>query len=336
MAKALNKRNDVEVDYLFSGREKSKYFDMEVFGQFQTRHGLTFSTSNGSINRWGTFRSAKILSFLNDIKNLELGSYDLLINDFEPVSAWAAKRQGIPSISISHQASFLHPIPRQEESFVDRLITEYFAPTEMQLGVHWYHFGHTIVPPFIEDQALNISNDKSLLVYLPFEDLEDIETLLAPLAEYDFVCFHPGIKQHNSQANIVWCPPSKDGFHRSLLSCDGVIANAGFELSSECLQYGKRLLLKPLEGQFEQLSNAQTLTRLGLCQSMPSLSPDIIEKWVTSAPNESIVFPADPNILIDWLLKKDWDSAEELCATLWQTVQYPVSVLNKFNQMTAR
>ena len=32
MAAALAKRSDVEVDFVFTGREPDKYFDMDVFG----------------------------------------------------------------------------------------------------------------------------------------------------------------------------------------------------------------------------------------------------------------------------------------------------------------
>ena len=177
MAKAFAKRKDVVVDYLFSGREQLKYFDMEIFGQFKCFTGLTFSTANGAISRWQTLKSNKLGSLIQDIKGLDLSSYDLLINDFEPISAWAAKLQNIPSISISHQVPFLHPIPKQGYNLLDRLLTKYFAPTDIKLGVHWYHFGHPIMPPFIEAKINNCIDDKKLLVYLPFEDIEDIRAL---------------------------------------------------------------------------------------------------------------------------------------------------------------
>jgi uncharacterized protein (TIGR00661 family) len=40
-----------------------------------------------------------------------------------------------------------------------------------------------------------------------------------------------------------------------------VICGAGFELAGESLQLGKKLLVKPLKGQFEQLSNALALEK---------------------------------------------------------------------------
>lgn len=42
MAPAL-KQAGVDVDYLFSGRPADELFDMELFGDYQTRRGLTFT-----------------------------------------------------------------------------------------------------------------------------------------------------------------------------------------------------------------------------------------------------------------------------------------------------
>jgi len=42
LAQALG-RHGVEVDYLLSGRARDDYFDMQSFGDFRARQGLTFS-----------------------------------------------------------------------------------------------------------------------------------------------------------------------------------------------------------------------------------------------------------------------------------------------------
>ena len=92
-------------------------------------------------------------------------------------------------------------------------------------------------------------------MYLPFEDLAEVIEVLQPLSEQEFVVFHPDIKVGSRQANIALQPLSKPNFKHALQHCAGVIGNGGFELSSESLRLGKKLLLKPLEGQFEQSSN---------------------------------------------------------------------------------
>lgn len=333
MAAAFSGRQDVQVDYLFSGRDKSKYFDMEVFADYETREGLTFVHSEGSISRMRTLLQAKPLQFLKDVSALDLSGYDLVLNDFEPVTAWASKRQGIPSISISHQAAFSHNVPKAGQSIADKVIMQNFAPTDMQLGVHWYHFGHSIMPPFIEDQVTNTSNGSHYLVYLPFESVADIRTLLESLSEYNFECYHPDVEADANEGHIKWRRTSKSGFHQSLRHCAGVIANGGFELSSECLQLGKKLLIKPLHGQFEQLSNAKTLQALELCRVMMTLDVDAVERFIDAPATEAVGFPHDPSVLIDWLLEKNWQDTETMVQRLWQQVQFPERVKRKLKQL---
>ncbi len=35
--KAFSQRDDIEVNYIFSGRDKNKYFDMDCFDDYQIR-----------------------------------------------------------------------------------------------------------------------------------------------------------------------------------------------------------------------------------------------------------------------------------------------------------
>jgi uncharacterized protein (TIGR00661 family) len=93
MAKALADAG-AQVDWVFSGRERDKYFDMDVFGDYQTYRGLTFATQNGKVLFWQTLREANISQLYQDTKKVNVEGYDFIINDFEPVSAWAAKRAG--------------------------------------------------------------------------------------------------------------------------------------------------------------------------------------------------------------------------------------------------
>lgn len=333
MARAFNYHPDIHVDYLFSGREEHKYFDMEIFGQYQTRQGLSFVHRNGAIDQLATLKSSRPMQFIRDVTSLDLTSYDLVLNDFEPVSAWSSRRQNVPSISISHQAAFKHSVPKRGQKLVDKLIMRYFAPTQIQLGVHWYHFGHDILPPFIEDTFSENYRGDHFLVYLPFEHLNDIQLLLESFTEYTFDVFHPEISQARTENHINWRPTSKTAFHECLHRCAGVIANGGFELSSECLQLGKKLLIKPLHGQFEQLSNAFTLETLQLCSIMNFLDADEVETWMAQPNNETVVFPSDPSILIEWIKSGQWHDTQSVCQKLWQEVKFPDAVRRRLRQL---
>ena len=336
MAKHFALRNDVEVDFLFSGREPSAYFDMDIFADYRTKRGVSFCVQDGEVDVFDTLKKAGIKQLWNDIRSLDLSQYDLVLNDFEPISAWAAKLQGVTSISISHQASFYHPIPKQGDTFADKLILKYFAPCNVNMGVHWHHFGHSIMPPFIEESPVDSPRGGYYLVYLPFEDPEQIKAMLRPLSECQFVCYHPSVSENYAEGNLSWCKPAKISFKDSLQHCEGVIANAGFELSSECLKLGKSLLLKPLTGQFEQASNVLTLQRMGLCSELKLLDSDAIETWLEGdlKNQESVFYPTDPTPLIDWLLAGEWQSTTEICNTLWEQVVFPEAVKSRLESLS--
>ncbi|WKE65339.1 glycosyltransferase family protein [Gallaecimonas kandeliae] len=322
MAAELAKR-DVQVDFLFSGRPASDYFDMEPFGDYQTRSGLTFATERGRVSLTKTLRQSKLRELYQDIKALPVKDYDLVINDFEPITAWAAKLAKVPSIGVSHQASFLKPVPRDGEDWSARLLIRHFAPVGLELGVHWYHFGHAMLPPIIERHSHDqpVRHNK-VLVYLPFESVEEILALLEPFPDVEFYCYHPQV-QDEDRGHIHLRAPSRSGFPVDLAESVGVIANGGFELPSEALRLGKKLLLKPLHGQFEQLSNVLTLRQLGLASAMYELSASELDAWLELPPAQPVSFPDVAASLVDWLLAGNRDNFGELCQGLWRQVAYP-------------
>lgn len=81
----------LEVDYLFSGREPEQFFDMEPFGDYQWRRGVTMVVEAGRAKSLKTLRQLKPLNFLREVRNLDVSGYDLVLTDFEPLTAWAGK-----------------------------------------------------------------------------------------------------------------------------------------------------------------------------------------------------------------------------------------------------
>lgn len=320
------------VDFLFSGRESNQYFSMEAFGNYQTSRGLTFISHHGKIDLIKTALHAKPLHCFQEIRTLDLSAYDLVINDFEPISAWAALRQKIPCIGISHQNSFRYPVPAAACSLLDKLLVHYFAPCEQYIGLHWHHFNQPLLPPVIDLQSSHMrqTSDRnqldSVLVYLPFEDLAEIIGLLQQLPARNFVCYHPQQQQAETLGNIRLKPLSHRSFLKDLHHCEAVISNAGFELPSEAMMLGKKLLVKPLAGQFEQHSNAQALVSLGLASQMQQLDLKSILRWLDAEPARPVFFPCVATALVDWLMSGHWQqqgSLADLSKKLWSQVAYP-------------
>ncbi|MDG2850585.1 glycosyltransferase family protein, partial [Vibrio parahaemolyticus] len=200
------KEHNVEVNFLFSGRAPEKYFSMEAFGDYQTRRGFTFITEKGSVNYAKTALNNNLVQFFKEVKQLDLSSYDLIINDFEPVTAWAARQQNKPSIGISHQNAFRYPVPLKGASWLDKSVIEYFAPSQHHLGLHWHHFDQPLLPPIVHTVDSQAENDDFVLVYLPFESIEDISDLLFHFNQQAFICYHPDVIECEQVENIELRP----------------------------------------------------------------------------------------------------------------------------------
>lgn len=319
-----------KVDFLFSGRDPAGYFSMEAFGNYQTRCGLTFISHHGKIDPIQTATQARPLQFLREIRELDVSGYDLVVNDFEPVSAWAARQQQVPCIGISHQNSFRYPIPASERGLLDRLLVRYFAPCDQHIGLHWHHFDQPLLPPVVHLETgqlpLSATAEQPVLVYLPFEELPEIITLLQALAPQSFVCYHPHQQGQELQGNVLLKALSHQHFMQDLRHCSAVISNAGFELPSEALTLGKKLLVKPLAGQFEQQSNANTLVRLGLASRLHKLELATIRSWLETDQAVPVLFPCVASALVDWIVDAKWQQQGSLMAlskSLWAQVAYP-------------
>ncbi|MCL9781571.1 glycosyltransferase [Vibrio sp. S4M6] len=322
MHRAL-KEKGVEVDLLFSGREKDKYFSMDDFGDYQTCRGLTFVTENGKIDHIKTVAKNSAIQFSKEVKQLDLTKYDAVLNDFEPVSAWAAKRNKVPCIGISHQNAFRYHVPTRGVSWLDRQIIEYFAPSTCHIGLHWYHFDQPLLPPIIDTLCCSKQSDDYLLIYLPFENLQQVMDLCHRFVTHKFVCYHPDVTDTHQVDNIELKPLNYTDFQQHLACCLGVIANGGFELPSEALVRGKKLLLKPLTGQFEQVSNADTLEALGLASTMEHLDAAKVRQWLDEENPESIHYPDVASPLVDWIISANWSNTESLSHQLWEQVDFP-------------
>jgi len=319
MAKELYEAG-FDVSFQFTGRPSDKYFDMEVFNGYQIRTGLTFNTNKGQVCYLKTARDAKAITFLRDITELKFDSYDLVICDFEPVTAWAAKRQKKPVLGIGHQYAFKHNIPRSGSDPLANQVMKYFAPADIGVGLHWHHFGQPIFPPIIETPEVpkQIIKNK-IIVYLPFEDQKEVIKILSPFENFTFHLYSPQ-PVPSKFSHIICNPLSREGFQRDLYDSAGIISNAGFELASEALQLGKKILAKPLHQQMEQISNALALKELGYGHTMADLDISSIEHWLHDNHAVQVTYPNVAKILVGWIKAGMPKMDDDLIEAVWSKV----------------
>ncbi len=314
---ALRKRG-IEVDVIFSGRDPQTLWGVDDFQPYRAFHGLSFVVKDGKIDHLRTVLKQKIFRFICEIRKLDLREYDIVITDFEPISSWAAKFAGKKILGIGHQYAFFYDIPVSQCGFIDKLVMRTFAPAEIKIGLHWDSFGTPILPPIIKklDEPQKIIRGK-ILVYLAFENLGLICSTLKKFSSYNFHIYYD-LKTASEDGNLCLKPFSREGFLKDLSECEGVICNAGFELPSEAIQIGKKVLMSPIHGQFEQQSNALAIEKLGLGMRMKSIDPEKIGKWLDSKPSGGIRFPQVAPVLAEWIEQQKWDSIQELSKKLWK------------------
>lgn len=310
----------IDVTFLFSGRPRKELFDMDIFNHFECRYGLTFHADKGKVSYLKTVLESRPVNFVKEVCSLDFKGYDLVISDFEPVTAWAAKKQKKQVIGIGHQYAFDHDIPKAGADPLASLVMKLFAPVDIGIGLHWHHFDQPVLPPIIETQSPpeRIQKNK-IIVYLPFEEQSSILKLLIPFTDYEFHIY-TGIHIESEDQHIIIKPLSRDGFQRDLHDCAGIISNAGFELASESLQLGKKILAKPLASQMEQVSNGRALQQLGYGHITNHLQTSVIEQWLDDDRAVRVAYPNVAQILVQWIEDGMQPVDKDRCGMAWDSV----------------
>lgn len=307
-----------QVTILLSGEEKEVHLPCHKKLRYA---GLTYEFGkDGRISVSKTASKLQISQFFKDVQELELDQYDLILNDFEPVSAWAAKLRKREVISLSHQYSFTSkntPRPEKKNVFVESLM-KHFAPSQKGLGFHFKRYDDFILPPVIKNdvQQLQVQEANHFTVYLPAYKPEFLTHLFRKHPEYDWHLFSPQIKSYHRKGNIYLNPTSKGAFLDSLASCQGVITAGGFELCAESMFLGKKLFSIPIANQYEQLCNAAALRELGV-MTAPKIGDRFhvqLTRWIEDMQAVRLEHHAKVDEIIDHILRFSNNSVQSQVA----------------------
>ena len=291
-----------EVDLLISGTQADVKLVQDVKYQM---HGFSFIFGkNGGVNHLQTWKSMDLSRFAKDMRRIPLKSYNLILNDFEPVTAWACKRQRIESVGLSHQASFQSSkVPKPKSIDWAQLVMKYYAPATHYVGFHFDRYDDFIYTPVIraEIRNMNVSNLGHYTVYLPALDDRMLVPLLKQIPDVKWDVFSKHTTVTYSDENVKVQPVNNELFNQSLASCAGLFTGGGFEGPSEALYLGKKLLVAPMRFQYEQQCNAYALKQFGLpviWASNKNWLPSI-RAWVDNHQSHNFIFPDETAAVID-------------------------------------
>lgn len=233
------------------------------------------------------------------VREMEKGAPDLVITDFEPSLPRAAKRCGLPFISLDHQ-HFLLTYDLSSLPFSLRSWASFMAQSAR--AFYWGQ-AHSIVSSFyfppLRQGVRNVTqigvlmrpeirraqphHGEHLVAYLRRFAGSNVHTALAgagcPVHVY-------GLGARPAQGNLRFHDIDVHRFTEHLATCRGLVTTAGNQLVGEALYLGKPVLGMPEPGNREQAINAHFLERTGagLVTQMDALDSSLVHTLIDDGP----------------------------------------------------
>ena len=302
----LKKMGDVDV--LVSGTQGDLSLPFQVK---YVMHGFGFVFGKkGGVDIWASFLKSRFRKFITEINTLPVEDYDIVINDFEPVSSWACYMKNKPCIGLSHQAAVLseHAPKPEDTDMMGRLILKNYAPVSAQYGFHFSRFDTNIFTPVIRQQVRDqkIDNKGHYTVYLPAYDDKRLVKRLTDFKDVKWDVFSKHNKKTFKYKNVSIQPIDNEKFIKSMAESAAVLCGGGFETPAEALFMGKKLLVIPMKTQYEQQLNAAALKQMGV-PVVKSLKPkhnEVILDWITNGKVIPVNYPDTTQAILDLVFEK--------------------------------
>ncbi|SDK74219.1 conserved hypothetical protein [Catalinimonas alkaloidigena] len=295
-----------DVDILVSGTQADVKLPYPIRYQCGGM-GFVFGKSGG-VDLWQTYRQANTGRFYREVRDLPVHNYDLVINDFEPVSAWACRWQRTPCVALSHQYAVLAPTapkPIERDRFGEFILKQY-APATAHYGFHFASFAENIYTPVIRAQVRRLTPTDlgHYTVYLPSYDDEKLVKKLSRFPDVRWEVFSKHNRHPFTRQNVTIRPVDNEAFLHSMATSSGVLCGAGFETPAEALFLGKKLLVIPMKTQYEQQCNAAALSAMGVpvIKSLKKKHFPILETWLQHGQPIPVHFPDLTQCILERIL----------------------------------
>jgi uncharacterized protein (TIGR00661 family) len=295
-----------EVDVLVSGHQAEVHLPYLI--KYKKKGiGYTFG-KNGCVDIIDSVKRFRPFHFFTDIYTFPVHQYDIVINDFEPVTAWACRIKGKASISLSHQAAYLSektPRPEKIDAFAESVFKHY-APTTQKIGFHFKSYDTFIQTPVIRGDVrkLDPKNLGHISVYLPAHGDEILIRHFSKIPEVKWEVFSKHTKVAKTIGNVQITPVNSQAFTQSLANSNGLLTAGGFESPAEAIFLKKKVMAIPMHNQYEQLCNAQSMKDIGVTV-VSKIDENFIEKlknWIEFGKPADIHYPDNTAQIIEQMM----------------------------------
>ncbi len=209
------------------------------------------------------------------------GRPDLVISDYDMVSAQLAYLFDVPLVTLDQQSKFLGYDCPSVDGFTPgehrRRLGYFFPKAALRVATSFFTvdypsvpgFPVTVIPPILgRDVADRLPSPVKgqVTVYLSaashlVQPLAELVALFAELTDHHFTCFVDADARRMPR-NVTLRPSSRAAFVDSLIHSDAVLATAGHNLITEALYLNVPMFLVPFH-HYEQQLNARVITESG-------------------------------------------------------------------------
>ena len=276
------------------------------------KRGTSFIYGNrGQIHWFNTLTKTRFSTLFKDIWEFPVQNYDVIFNDFEPVTAWACKRKGIDCNGLSHQGAFLSnktPRPKRKQ-FSGEFVLKHFAPVSSMYAFHFQRYDKFIRTPVIRSdirQAV-VSTQNHISVYLPAVEDKRLIQYFSKIKSVEWQIFSKRVKELQTIGNVTIQPINNENWIKSIASSIGTIMSAGFEGPAEALFMGKKLMVMPIIGQYEQLCNATALEQMGIpiFRKIDNQFEGLIKDWLFYQSPVQVNYPDETAQIIQSIFENE-------------------------------
>ena len=296
-----------KVDLFVSGAQADIKLSMPV--KYKSKGLSFFFGKKGGIDFIKTIKNNSSKRVMREIREFPVEKYDLVINDFEAITAWACHKRDVPCLALSHQYALLSPNVPKPKHFdpIGTWFLHNYAPVSQGVGFHFSSYDQHIFTPVIRESIRKIkpTDHGHYTVYLPAYDDKKLVKLFLKFPEVNWHLFSKHTKKPYHINKLSVYPVNNEAFSISVASSHGVLCGAGFETPAEALYLQKKLLVVPMKNQYEQHFNAASLKQLGVptIKKVSKKNLSKIEEWISTESRVEVNYPETARPAIEQLMK---------------------------------
>jgi uncharacterized protein (TIGR00661 family) len=212
----------------------------------------------------------------------------VVVSDYEPWTCYAALLLGIPLVNVGNQYLLTHTDIKTAkghrlDAWKTNTVTRMISPAGRFLITSFVQHKPTpgaymIAPPLRKEiTRLKPRKGKNLLVY---QTSESNTRLVDVLRRSGMPCVIYGLGKKPSIGKCIFKTFNQTEFYDDLASAKAIITNGGHTLISEAIHLRKPILSIPVRKQYEQISNAISVEKLGCGMMAPAITDGALQTFI--------------------------------------------------------